>query len=133
MNKGVVTWAMLMMLGQGLAGCGGSNSSHNPVSPSPPPPPVTTPTPPSTFLGEISIGELVPASGATLVMRDCGGSRNLCTDQLRTTFDVVMPFDVEDAVVIVSLRGASTACASGRSAQRCHRTRGFYSARRRSR
>lgn len=71
------------------------------------PTPVTNPPPPSA---EISVGEITPGSGSTLVFRDCGQG-DLCTDQLRTAFEVLVPVDIPNAVVIVSLRRGSTPCA----------------------
>ena len=46
MKKGFAVCAVLVALGQGLAGCGGSSASYNPVSPSPLPPDPPPPPPP---------------------------------------------------------------------------------------
>jgi hypothetical protein len=59
---------------------------------------------------EISVGEITPGSGATLVLRECG-SAGLCTDQLKTTFDVLVPADIPNAVLVVSLKQGSLPCA----------------------
>ena len=45
MKKGFALWVVLVALGQGPAGCGGSDASYNPVSP-PPSPPTPPPAPP---------------------------------------------------------------------------------------
>jgi hypothetical protein len=76
----------------------------------PAPIPGGPPTPPP-FRGEITVGEIVPGPGTTLSVRDCGNSQ-LCTDQFQTTFDVLMPSDVQDAWVIVTLDGGSLPCAA---------------------
>lgn len=86
-----------------LGSCGCSPASPAPIPTGPPPPP--------PFRGEITVGEIVPGPGTTLPVRDCGNSR-LCTDQFQTTFDVLMPSDVQDAWVIVTLEGGSLPCAS---------------------
>ena len=91
--------AALTMLGSG--GCAPTSPGPIPGGPPPPPP----------FLGEITVGEIVPGPGTTLSVRDCGNSV-LCTDQFQTTFDVLMPSDVQDAWVIVTLEGGSLPCAS---------------------
>jgi hypothetical protein len=49
MNPRFVTWTVVVMLGLGLAGCGGSNSSSTPLSPSTPLPP-PAPRPPVAAL-----------------------------------------------------------------------------------
>lgn len=43
MKKGVGACALLVTLGQGVAGCAGSDPSYNPISPSPPAPPPPPP------------------------------------------------------------------------------------------
>jgi hypothetical protein len=85
----------------GSLGCSPASPAPIPGGPPPPPP----------FLGEITVSEIVPGPGATLSVRDCGNSR-LCADQFRTTFDVLMPTDVQDAWVIVTLGAGSAPCAS---------------------
>ena len=93
--------AALTMLAS--CGCAPTSTGPTPLPGGPPPPP--------PFLGEITVGEIVPGPGTTLVVRDCGNSQ-LCTDQFQTTFDVLMPSDVQDAWVIVSLKSGSLPCAS---------------------
>ena len=61
---------------------------------------------------EISVHGVTPGSGATLIFRDCGKSRlSLCTDQLQTTFDVLVMADIPNAAVLVSLQQGSLPCA----------------------
>jgi hypothetical protein len=86
-----------------LASCGCAPTSPGPIPGGPPPAP--------PFRGEVIVGEIVPGPGTTLSVRDCGNSR-LCTDQFQTTFDVLMPADVQDAWVIVTLEGGSLPCAA---------------------
>lgn len=43
MRKGFAAWTVLVILVEGLAGCGGSDVPYNPVSPSPPTPPPPPP------------------------------------------------------------------------------------------
>jgi hypothetical protein len=50
MKTRITPWAIFVMFAPALIGCGGSNTSYNPVSPSPPPPPIATPTPPPRSL-----------------------------------------------------------------------------------
>jgi len=45
MNKRFAAWAVLAMLGQGLAGCGRSDSLPTPLAPTPPTPQPAPPTP----------------------------------------------------------------------------------------
>jgi hypothetical protein len=52
MKKGFAVCAVLMTLGHGLVGCGGSNASYNPFSPSPPLPP--PPLPPRTLAVDLT-------------------------------------------------------------------------------
>lgn len=74
------------------------------------PAPITGPPPPPPFRGEITVGEIAPGPGTTVSVRDCGNSQ-LCTDAFHTTFDVLMPNDVQDASVIVALKTGSVPCA----------------------
>ena len=85
-----------------LASCGGSpiRPSDGAGNPPPPPPP----------LGEITVNDVTPGSGATLRMRDCGPS-GLCNDQLKTTFEVLVRSDIPDALLMVSLSRGGSPCA----------------------
>jgi hypothetical protein len=83
-----------------LVACDRSPAAPGPIDGSPPP-----------FRGEITISEIVPGPGATVTMRDCGRSQ-WCTDQFQTTFNVLMPSDVQEAWVIVSLERGSMPCAA---------------------
>jgi hypothetical protein len=96
----------LMILG--TLGCSSASPARiPPATPPPPPPPLSSPA----SVGKIIASEIVPRPGSTLLVRDCGNSQ-LCTDQLQTTFDVVVPSDVQDAWVIVSLKDGSRGCAA---------------------
>lgn len=75
----------------------------------PTPPTGAAPTPQAPSAA-INIGDITPGSGATLVFRECGVAR-LCTDQIQTSFDVLVPADLE-TVVVVSLRRGSMPCAA---------------------
>lgn len=59
---------------------------------------------------EIVVSEITPGSGATLAFGGCGIG-GLCTEQLQTTFDVLVFGDMPEAIVVVSLRQGSTPCA----------------------
>lgn len=72
------------------------------------PTPSPTPTPPAS---EITVSEITPASGATLLFTACGSGR-VCTDQLRTTFDILVQGSVPNAIVVVSLYRVGLPCAS---------------------
>lgn len=81
-----------------VASCGQSATRPTPITANP------------SVTSEIIVGEVTPASGGTLVLHDCGLAR-LCTDQLRTTFEVLVPVDIPNASVIVSLRRGAVPCA----------------------
>lgn len=74
--------------------------------------PTPTPTPtPEAPRAEITVGQVTPSSGATLVFSPCGTAR-LCTDQIETAFDILVATDVPEATVIVSLYRGGLPCAA---------------------
>jgi hypothetical protein len=59
---------------------------------------------------ELTVGQVTPASGATLTFQACG-TGCLRTEQIQTTFDVLVPVGIPQATVTVSLLQGSTPCA----------------------
>lgn len=107
-----------------LSACRGSDYA-TPTAPSPPSsPPV--PVPPSAPTsgpgsGTIAVGELSPAPGARLAVRsDCpaGSGTQMCIEQWRGTFDVIVDREMTNAVLNVRFYDGHTICGYG--------TTGFY-------
>ena len=92
-----------------VAACGEAPTRPTTVpGPADPPKP-----PPPTSTGEITVGEISPGSGATIVLHLCRPDIvSLCSDQFHATFDVLVPVDIAKAVVVMSLRQNSLPCAA---------------------
>jgi hypothetical protein len=70
-----------------------------------------TPTPtPQPVRSEITVAQVTPGSGASLVFGACGLS-GLCTDQMETNFDVLVAGNHPGALVVVSLYRGGLPCA----------------------
>jgi len=83
MKKRFAACAVVVALGQGLAGCGGSNASNNPFSPSPPPPP---PPPPPLNLA-------VDLTGNWALSFDVGGACEQVPQELRSrTYEATISY-----------------------------------------
>jgi hypothetical protein len=73
-----------------------------------------TPSSPSASTSPVSIRSITPASGTTLVVRDCGfdGLTVICTQEPRLSVDIDVPRDIGDPALDATLEGASKRCAS---------------------
>jgi hypothetical protein len=106
MKKGFAVCAVLMTLGHGLAGCGGSN---NPFSPSPPPsqPPPLPPLPPPPLPPRTLAVDL---TGTYALTFDVGNACEQIPQELRTrTYEANLSYNTSYASTDVFLAGLSGA------------------------
>jgi hypothetical protein len=102
-----------------LTACSGANILP-PTAPSTPLSPVTpapAPNPAGAALGNgtIAIRELIPGSGATLILGDCpfGPANRRCAGPWSGTFDVLVDRDMTYAVLTVWFYNGQTICGYG--------------------
>ena len=75
----------------------------------------SSPSPPTSLQAPLSIRSITPASGTTLLVRECGfdeGFDILCTQEPRVSVDVDVPHDIDDPALSVILENGSKRCAS---------------------